>query len=60
MTKEWVQCGIGIVLILSPWMFGAGRSLIGWADVILGIVLVLLNVWTIFGRKEDDALAPSP
>lgn len=59
MTIAWIQMITGLWLILSPWLLGFHEvTLIKWANVLVGIFLVLLNAWVIFGEKVDSTGSP--
>lgn len=46
---------IGLWLVLSPWLLGFHEAtLVRWANVLVGIFLVLLNVWIIFREKASE------
>ena len=46
---------VGLWFILSPWLLGFHEvTLVKWANVLVGILLVLLNAWVIFGEKMDS------
>lgn len=54
MTANWFQVGLGVWLVLSPWLLEfQSISIMKWNNMGVGTVLVLLNVWIIFGEKRD-------
>ena len=56
MTENWTELVIGIIIIISPWVFGfSDISVAKWCNVLLGLVLVLVNAWTIFGEAAADS-----
>jgi hypothetical protein len=58
MTENWTELVIGIIMIISPWIFGfSDVSVAKWCNVLIGIALVLVNAWTIFGERVQ--LAPT-
>jgi len=47
-------------MIISPWVFGfSDISVAKWCDVLLGLALVVLNAWTIFGERMSAAAPAS-
>ncbi len=53
MTEKWAQLIIGVWLVISPWILGfSSITLMKWGNVIAGLILVLINVWTIFGKTS--------
>lgn len=54
MVTNWIQIGLGVWLILSPWLLEfSSVSVMKWNNIGVGTVLVLLNVWIVFGEKRD-------
>ena len=52
MAKQWVFFGIGVWIIISPWILGFSEiSLAKWSNVLLGIVLVIISSREIFDGK---------
>jgi hypothetical protein len=52
--ENWVEGLIGLWILLSPWMLGfAGMSIAKWSSVLCGLVIVLMNAWNLFGKKQD-------
>lgn len=51
MIGKWTQFVIGIIMIISPWVLGfSDVSLAKWCNVLIGLVLVIMNAWIIFGE----------
>jgi hypothetical protein len=49
-TKSWTELTIGALLVVSPWTLGfSDISIARWCNVIFGLVLIIINAWTIFG-----------
>ena len=41
---------VGAFIIASPWFFGfSDIALARWGNVICGLILVLINIWAIYG-----------
>jgi len=53
---------VGVIMIISPWILGfSDISLAKWCNILLGLALVLMSAWTIFGesaQKISTAEAP--
>jgi hypothetical protein len=62
MTEDWTELVIGIILITSPWILGfSDISLAKWCNIVLGLVLVIINAWMIFGNAAQEVpLAEEP
>ena len=57
MTENWTEFGVGAFVLIAPWIFGfADIPLARWTDVLAGLVLVLVNLWAIYGK---DAAFPA-
>jgi hypothetical protein len=53
MIANWIQVGLGVWLILSPWFLEfSSISIMKWNNMGVGLLLVLLNVWIIFDEKR--------
>ncbi len=49
MMLAWTELVLGIWILISPWLLGASaNSLMLWSNVLVGLVLVVLNLWMIF------------
>ena len=52
-TENWIEFMLGAALLLAPWMFGfADVPLAKWTDLLSGLVLVLMNLWAIYGNGD--------
>jgi hypothetical protein len=46
---------IGIWILISPWLFGfSDISLAKWSNVILGLLLIIMNVWVLLDAVDID------
>ncbi len=55
MTEYWTALGIGIMMIVSPWVLGfSDISLAKWCNIILGLILAIAGAWKIFGAIPAD------
>jgi hypothetical protein len=49
--ENWFELVIGVLVLISPWVFGfANIPLAEWVDVLCGTALILINVWVIYGK----------
>jgi hypothetical protein len=56
MIEKWTEFVVGIIMIASPWVLGfSDISLAKWCNVLIGLLLVLMSAWTIFGGSETHA-----
>lgn len=61
MAENWTELIVGGIIIISPWVFGfSDVSVAKWCDVLLGLALVIMNAWTIFGDKLPAAAMSAP
>ena len=52
MAENWTELVIGIIMISSPWILGfADISLAKWCNVLIGLVLILMAAWGMFGDQ---------
>ena len=53
--SSWAEVIIGAWLIVSPWILGAsGVTLLLWSNTILGLALVLMGLWSIYGKEPEN------
>jgi hypothetical protein len=58
MAMKWTAFIVGIILIISPWVFGfSAISLAKWCNVLVGLVLAIMSAWMLFG---PIAASPTP
>jgi hypothetical protein len=49
MGKKWTELAIGIILIVSPWVFGfSDISVAKWCNVLVGLSVALIATWELF------------
>jgi len=54
MNSSWIAFGLGIWLIISPWLLGfGGISLAKWGSVMVGLILAVTFAWELFAEKEE-------
>jgi hypothetical protein len=52
---EWVQVVAGVVTFISPWIGGFASGLAGWIAWGVGIVVILLALWSIYQPRSTKA-----
>ncbi len=53
--KDWAGAALGLVLILSPWIFGfAGVDAALWNAVATGVLLAVISLWSHLLPHEGD------
>lgn len=53
MIENWFELVIGVLVLISPWIFGfANIPLAEWVDVLYGTAIILINVWMIYGKDS--------
>jgi hypothetical protein len=58
MIEGWTTLVIGIMMIISPWALGfSDISLAKWCNILLGLILVIMGAWKIFGTIPVDVLS---
>ncbi|MDP2598542.1 MAG: SPW repeat protein [Candidatus Liptonbacteria bacterium] len=51
---NWVGLVLGFWVLVSPWLLGfSSISIMKWSNLLVGLVLVLMNTWIIFGEKKS-------
>ena len=54
--EEWTEAGIGLWLVVSPWILGfSGNRNAMLSTVIAGVIVVALALWTLFTDKDYSA-----
>lgn len=54
MRVYWAGLAIGLWVLISPWLLGfSGITVMMWGNVLAGMALVLMNLWSIFGSKPQ-------
>jgi len=57
---NWIEMAIGIWILASPWILGFQDVALGkWSNVILGLVVIVLNTWIVFGEKAEKNIKPT-
>lgn len=58
--EEWVNAALGAWLIVSPWILGVATiSALVWNQVIVGLIVGGLAIWTAIAGYESGRLAKS-
>src|SRR5438105_5075908 len=57
---EWISLILGVWLFISPWVLGfATLSSAAWTAWIIGILFVVVNVWTLLQTRSSRVGAPA-
>jgi hypothetical protein len=52
-VAEWIVVVLGIVLFISPWVFGfATLAAAAWAAWIIGILFIIAAAWTLMATRS--------
>ncbi|MBI4085892.1 MAG: SPW repeat protein [Candidatus Liptonbacteria bacterium] len=55
MNQNWIQLAIGVWILVSPWILGfSSISIMMWSNLIVGMILILVNIWIIFGKHNNS------
>ena len=50
-----IELILGIWIFVSPWVLGfASLSPVLWNNIIVGAVMILLGLWEIFGKAQNQ------
>ena len=61
MFQNWTELVMGIWIVLSPWFLGFSNiAIMKWSNVLCGLALILVNAWTLFGKKPPAVDAEDP
>lgn len=52
---SWIDALIGIWLIISPWVYGYAGSGWEWNSIVVGIVILVLSVWSAIASTSGGA-----
>jgi hypothetical protein len=53
---NWIEIGIGLWVLLSPWLLGFSDITVAkWSNVLLGLVLIVVNAWFVFEEGSPKA-----
>ncbi len=45
--EEWLEAAIGVWVFISPWVLGAATNpRILWSSIVVGVLLVILALWS--------------
>jgi len=55
MESRWTQLVLGVWIALSPWILGfSSITVMKWSNSAVGLVLILINIWEIFGKEQHQ------
>jgi len=52
---SWLDALIGVWMILSPWVYGYADHAWKWNSIVVGIVMIVLGVWSALSTKAGEA-----
>jgi len=59
LSQNYIQLVIGIWILISPWLLGfSSISIMTWSNLIAGMILILINIWAIFGEAVPEEKTP--
>jgi hypothetical protein len=59
--ENWIEGIIGVWILLSPWLLGfSNLSIPKWSSILCGLTLTLVNVWSLFGEKNQSGEKDKP
>lgn len=59
--EEWVNVVLGAWLVISPWVLGvAAVSALLWNQIVVGIVVAGLAIWTALAGHEPERASGRP
>lgn len=54
-TLEWVRMGIGLWILVSPWILGYWKVTSAlWSGIVAGVLIMLVSLWQIVGVEKDN------
>ena len=60
MKQHWTGLIVGAFVLASPWLLGFSNiTLARWGNVICGLILILVNIWVIYGDPEEPSSTPN-
>lgn len=55
-NEHRIELTLGALILIAPWLLGfSDVPLARWTDVLCGLALVLINIWSLFGSDADTA-----
>lgn len=53
---NWIQLVLGVVVLISPWVFGFADIVSAlWGNVILGALVAIFALWQLFGGGKQQS-----
>ncbi len=54
---HWIELVVGAFVLVSPWLLGfSDITLARWGNVMCGLILILINIWAIYGNAPVPTL----
>ncbi len=52
--NHWIILGLGVWLILSPWILGfSSLNLVSWNNLLVGALAIIFSLWNLSGGNSD-------
>jgi hypothetical protein len=48
---NWLHLVLGLWVAASPWLLGATGTSLQWSNLVVGVVIAVVALWGLFGRK---------
>lgn len=48
---KWVYLVLGLWVAASPWLVDSFGVSLAWSNLVVGVVVALVALWSLFGRK---------
>jgi hypothetical protein len=59
-VTEWISLILGIVVFISPWVFGfATLGAAAWPAWIIGVLFVIVNAWALYQTRTSRVGVPA-
>lgn len=57
----WIELILGLWVLISPWILGfAGLGTALWNNVIMGVLLAIFALWSLFGTPSSSETITPP
>lgn len=55
---SWLDALIGVWMIISPWVYGYAGQAWMWNSIVVGIIMIVLGVWSALASNSAHEVAP--
>ena len=52
----WIDAAIGVWIVFAPWVFSYAGDAWMWNDIVVGVVIVALGIWSATATASDDTI----